>query len=537
MRSKFINFIPPNTPNLESEAHFSIDTAVIRGATKPYPGWIVGYVAIIKGFGLEVPLPLKRTMVSDRNRRLDSKDWRVLPVRYLPEDSPVVSRMQALYNHLVFALKYEGVDLLVFAKLAEKLEPREILELVEFEPSGRYSRRIWFLLEWVSGHRIEGKEDIYKKGYVPAVDERLQYAVPGIKSPRHLVLNNLPGTIAFCPLISKTPAIERHIRNDYSGRNRSLMSGIRKDIVQRASSFLMLKDSKASFTIEGENPQSRRAARWGVAIGQAGMNDLSRDELLRLQRIVIEDTRFVKTGFRNQGGFIGEHDRHTGEPIPEHVSARHEDLEELVNGWIEASRILIGKDFNAVLAAASIAFGFVFIHPFVDGNGRLHRYLIHHVLAKKRFSDQGVVFPVSSAILDRIEAYGSVLQAYSKPLLEYIQWEETHDHNVRVTNQTKDYYRFFDATLQAEFLFDCVRETVEDIVPREIEYLSRYDRFKRFMDEEFEMSDRLISVLVRFLEQNQGVLSNRALQKEFKDLMPEEVQRIQGEFAEVFLND
>ena len=494
-------------------------------------------MAIIRGFGLQVPLPSKRTMVSDRNRRLETKEWRVLPKRYLPEDNLVVSRIQALYNHLVFALKYEGIDLLVFAKLAAKLDSLEILDLVEIEPSGRYSRRIWFLLEWVSGNRIEGKQDIYKKGYVPAVDESLQYAVPGIKSPRHLVLNNLPGTNAFCPMISKTLGLERHIRSDYPGRNRSLMSGIRKDIVQRASSFLMLKDSKASFTIEGENPKSSRAARWGVAIGQAGMNDLSRDELLRLQRIVIEDTRFVKTGFRNQGGFIGEHDRHTGEPIPEHVSARHEDLGELIEGWIEASRILIGKEFNAVLAAASIAFGFVFIHPFVDGNGRLHRYLIHHVLAKKRFSELGVVFPVSSAILDRISEYGSVLQAYSKPLLEYIEWEETRDHNVRVTNETRDYYRFFDATLQAEFLFDCVRETVEDIVPREIEYLSRYDRFKSFMDEEFEMSDKLISVLVRFLEQNQGVLSKRALQKEFKGLMPDEVKRIQGEFASIFQVD
>lgn len=521
---------------MNSEAHFSIDTHVIPGTTKPCIGWIVGYVAIIKGLGLEVPLPLKRTMVSDRNRSIEAKEWRVLPNRYLPEDSPVVSRIQALYNHLVFALKYEGVDLLVFAKLAAKLNYNEILELVEVEPSGKYSRRIWFLLEWVSGNRIEGKEDINKKGYVPVLDEKLQYAVPGVKSPRHMVMNNLPGTNAFCPLISKTPGLERHIRNDYSGSNRSLMSGIRKDIVQRASSFLMLKDSKASFTIEGENPKSSRAARWGVAIGQAGMNDLSRDELLRLQRIVIEDTRFVKTGFRNQGGFIGEHDRHTGQPIPEHVSARYEDLEVLVDGWIEASRILIGKDFNAVLAAASIAFGFVFIHPFVDGNGRLHRYLIHHMLAKKHFSEQGVVFPVSSAILDRIVEYGMVLQAYSKPLLDYIQWEETRDHNVRVTNETRDYYRFFDATLQAEFLFDCVRETVEDIVPREIDYVSRYDKFKRFMDEEFEMSDKLISILVRFLEQNQGVLSKRALQQEFKDLATEEVNRIQEEFASVFLN-
>ena len=36
---------------------------------------------------------------------------------------------------------------------------------------------------------------------------------------------------------------------------------------------------------------------------------------------------------------------------------------------------------NPVIAAAVLAFGFVYIHPFVDGDGRIHRDLIHHVLA------------------------------------------------------------------------------------------------------------------------------------------------------------
>jgi Fic family protein len=62
-------------------------------------------------------------------------------------------------------------------------------------------------------------------------------------------------------------------------------------------------------------------------------------------------------------------------------------------------------------AAAAIAFGFVFIHPFVDGNGRLHRYIIHHVLAKKEFTKQGVIFPVSASILDHINDYKTVLES------------------------------------------------------------------------------------------------------------------------------
>jgi Fic family protein len=52
--------------------------------------------------------------------------------------------------------------------------------------------------------------------------------------------------------------------------------------------------------------------------------------------------------------------------------------------------------YDAVLAAA-IAFGFVFIHPFVDGNGRLHRYIIHHVLAKKNSQNKALFFPVSAS--------------------------------------------------------------------------------------------------------------------------------------------
>jgi hypothetical protein len=517
-------------------AHFSNNAPIFHGDSKPTTGWVVGYAAIIEKLNLQIPYPAIKVMVSEKTQKFETETWKVFPFKYLPEDNKKKSSVEALYNHLVFALKYEGVNLLVFAKLFEILGTKEILELVDIEPLGQYSRRIWFLLEWVSGEQIVGKSNIAKKSYVAVIDEKLQYAVKGIKSPRHLVLNNLPGTKQFCGLVSKTKKLENHLSNNYAEINKTQIAGIRKDLIQRASAFLLLKDSKASFTIEGESPKSKRAARWGVAISQAGVNDLTADELIRLQHLVIENSRFVKMGFRTEGGFVGEHDRITGEAIPEHISAKQEDLEELIDGLIEANLIMINDDFNAVIAAAIIAFGFVFIHPFEDGNGRIHRYLFHHILAKKQFSYQGIIFPVSSSILDHIHDYKLVLESYSKPLLDFMKWDETPNHNVQVLNDTKDYYRFFDATKQAEFLFDCVKDTIENIIPHEINYLANYDEFKNYLDEEFEMPDKLVAILVRFLEQNNGVLSKRAKEKEFSALSPKEVKQIEDAYRTATFN-
>jgi hypothetical protein len=61
---------------------------------------------------------------------------------------------------------------------------------------------------------------------------------------------------------------------------------------------------------------------------------LSREELERLQRIVIGDARFVPLGLRTEGGFVGERDRSTGEPLPVHISAKADDLPVLVEGMV-----------------------------------------------------------------------------------------------------------------------------------------------------------------------------------------------------------
>jgi hypothetical protein len=99
-----------------------------------------------------------------------------------------------------------------------------------------------------------------------------------------------------------------------------------------------------------------------------------------------------------------------------------------------------------------LAFGFVYIHPFADGNGRLHHWLIHHVLANAGFNPPALVFPISTAILRQLEKYLAVLQSYSGRLLNFIEWKPAAEGNGQVLNDTADYYRYFDATAHAEFL-------------------------------------------------------------------------------------
>jgi len=119
-------------------------------------------------------------------------------------------------------------------------------------------------------------------------------------------------------------------------------------------------------------------------------------------------------------------------------------------------------------------------------------------------------------------------------LLPLIKWQSTDNGNVTVLNDTADYYRFFDATPHAEFLYECVARTIDTDLPAEAKYLESYDTFKRSVMEIVDMPDNTVDLLFRFLRQNKGALSKRAREKEFAKLTDKEVSEIEANYNDAF---
>ncbi len=500
-------------------------TRAFQGNLVPHETRLAGWAALVQALSIQAPVR-RPTCISENHVRGSQREegpWRVFDLRYWPGDD--------FAAHLTFALRHEDLDLLVLRRVFEAVPGRVLQELIAAAPTGTSSRRVWFLYEWLTGRTLDLPDA--NVAAIDVIDPKTYFTAKPRLSRRHRVRDNLPGTPRFCPLIRRTKTLTDFVDLALAERARETVGRTGGHLIARAASFLLLADTHASFEIEGERPPRNRLERWGRAVMQAGRTKLTLDEIVRLHGILIEDSRFVRTGLRADGVFLGERD-HNGDPMPEFIGARPSDLRALMEGLLEANERMDEAGLDAVLQAATTAFGFVYIHPLQDGNGRLHRCLIHHVLAERKFTPPGMIFPVSAVMLARIDDYRTTLLAHSGPLMPFIEWRPTPDPNVEVLNDTADLYRYFDCTQAAEFLYACVQRTVEVDLPREIDYLRRHDEALRRIMDTVEMPDRLAENLLMFIRQNGGTLPKRRRENEFKALEDKEVQQLEEIIRQAF---
>jgi hypothetical protein len=485
-----------------------------------------GLAALVRTFGVSAPVR-RPSAISGKHIKASRREeggWTVFDKRYWPGEE--------FGDQLGFALRHEDLDLLVLKRLFAAVPQDTVTEFVRSAPTGAPNRRAWFLYEFLTGRTLD-IPDAEGVSAIDLLDAHAYYTGTARLSRRHKVRDNLLGTPAFCPVIRRTKPLADFDARALGNKANEVIGRTGAHVVARAASFLLLADSRASFEIEGERPPRGRLERWGRAVMQAGKNPLTLDEILRLHGVLIEDTRFTQAGLRPDGVFLGERD-HQGDPLPEFIGARAADLQALMPGMIAANERMREGEIDPVLQAAATAFGFVYIHPFQDGNGRLHRCLIHHVLAERKFTPPGMVFPVSAVMLDRIDSYRDTLRAHSGPLMNFIEWRPTPERNVEVLNDTADLYRYFDCTEAAEFLYACVARTVEQDLPREIDFLRRNDEAMRRIMNTVEMPDRMAENLVMFIRQNKGSLGHKRRENEFAKLTDDEVADLEAIVREAF---
>jgi hypothetical protein len=494
------------------------------------PTELAGYARLVEDYGLTVRQLIFFAQIDSATRGKTVKtsgygEALIFEPKYRPANT--------LIGQLQFALKYEGINLEVLSHVFEKTGATEIEALIASMPESHFGRRVGYLYEWLTRKEITA-EVAPRSAYVKVVDEKLQFGMStGVKNSKFRVVDNLPGNQKFCPIVRKTKYLQAMVDKNLKQSTADKLARYDPTLLSRAAAFLYLKETHSSFEVEREKPSASRAKRFADLLRQAENGlALSEERLVELQNAVV-DPRFAEFAYRSQQNWIGQ-DLGYRKKV-DFVPARPEHVCDLMDGLAAfGDKIRANPEsLDSVIAAAALAFGFVFIHPFMDGNGRLHRFLIHDVLSSGGFTPKGIVLPVSAVILANLTEYIEALEHFSKPLMALTTYDPKPP-NIPATGNEAIYYQYFDATHQASFLYWALERTVEQDLDEEISFLLGFDRAYKTLKETLDWPAHALDLFIQLVHQNQGTLSMTKRDSHFSWMTGEEIAQSQAVVVDAF---
>ncbi|WP_434601762.1 Fic family protein [Pseudomonas sp. Z4-7] len=428
--------------------------------------------------------------------------------------------------HLQFHLRHEVPHLEFLTRLFEKTGPVFVQDWVTVEPTGQYARRAAFLYEWLTGDALVVPERL-GGNYVDAIDEAKLVSASRdqvVKVQRWRVNDNLPGTREFCPCVVKTEAVMRAVELDVPRLFVELTDEFGEDLLMRSAVWMTLRESKASFAIEGEADRVGRVQRFADVMARRtgqGAVPLSNAALAELQQEILGDrTTITHFGVRQSPVFVGETVRY--EQVVHYVAPAADEIDAMLEGlgvFLERTQ---GQ--SPVMRSAVAAFGFVYIHPLADGNGRVHRFLVNDVLRRDGAIPDPVILPISAVITDDVgerRSYDRVLDQVSKPLMQAVRervvfepMQATYPDGVvsnfsfQGADQARPLWRYPDLGPHTVFLANIIGRTLTEQMREESRYLRSHARARAVLKEVVEMPDHQADRVLRSIEQNRGELSN-----------------------------
>jgi len=483
---------------------------------------LVGYAALIKRYDLDViPNWHKSLVTASGIHRIDTSGGvieEVYPPKYWPGDT--------LGDHLEFALKYDGTNLAILVCLFKMIAEKNLVEYVRLKSTGKYARRLWFLYEFLTGRKLP-LEDLKQGNYIDLLAPDEYYTVTTARQVRRQrVNNNLLGNNCFCPLVRRTDTLRNFEMADLPKRCRQVLSRYSPELLKRALGYLYTKETKSSFEIEHIKPTSTRTERFVALLQMAQQEDFcQKTQLIEVQNRIV-DARFRDSDYRSSQNYVGETVAWQKEKI-HFVCPKPEDLSDLMDGLITAHERMNTGGVPAVIHAAAVSYGFVFLHPFEDGNGRIHRFLIHNILARRGFTPEGVMFPISASMLKNLTDYDASLEEFSRQIMPLVEYSLDEYGRMTVHNDTAIWYRYIDMTPQTEALFRFIDQTIDTELASELAFLANYDKTKKAIQEIVDMPDQQIDLFIRFCLQNNGRLSAPKRASHFNFLAEEEIASLE----------
>lgn len=479
----------------------------------------LGYSALVARFNFKVP-PLRQTYVllstTGTTRHLiqaDGSERIEIPRnRYVGDDS--------LVAQITFALKREDLNLTVLAALFEQPTVLQaIQDWLNATPTSSYARIAAHLATWLAGAHFEYALPAGAPR-VKVLDPDRYVAGPGRMDARFGVVNNLLGTPAFCPVVRRTERLQALLAADLKQRVSEAIGAIGPEMLLRAVDYLYLAETRSTFTIEKEIPDNERAHKFRRLLESVGAPGPLTEELLCEWQNGIVSPHMAEASYRRTQNWLSRAGRLRN--VADYIPPAPDQVPPMMKGVAAIARLGADNEIDPAIAAACAAFGLVFAHPFLDGNGRLHRFLIHHILRQAGFTPAGVVLPVSARMLKQLDVYSRLLKAYSAPrtgMLDYVLDADSETLLIR-SPQPLWLYASFDATGICEFLLGCIQECIEQDLAQEVSYLQAYDRAKGRLETWLDLPQPKLDLLIRLVVQGNGELSRR--KRDLFELLPDD---------------
>jgi len=436
-------------------------------------------------------------------------------------------------SHLEFALKYDDLNLAFIKEVFSSVGYQIITNYVKANPNRKYSRMIGFLYEFIGGKSID--VDVTVSNYEDLLDSSKYVTGDITKIVKWKINDNLLGSNEFCPIIRKTTELKDLLDWNIKDEIENLEHEYSPEFFKRASYFLYKKESKSSSEIERENPPQDRIDKFIVLLEEAGQKSfeesLSEAELVRMQNIIV-DPRYADNGFRDFQNYVGQTMRDYTQRV-HYVCPPPQFVTSLMKGLVDLKKK--NTSTATILKATMVSFGFVYVHPFEDGNGRIHRFLIHDILVRDCIVPGSTILPVSAQILAHMDEYDATLELLSTLIERKVKYDINDSGEMSVNNalDIEALFRYPDLTNHAIFLAKAIQSTVMKDIPEELLFLQSYDELKSAIQNIVDMPDKKVDRMIILLHQNKGRLASRK-RDFYNELSDTEIDKMEQAYIQVF---
>jgi Fic family protein len=470
----------------------------------------VGYQYVIEQLGLRL-IPLIRPAALRSVTRMEELSG-LLAVPKEMEPSP------STLGHLLFALKHEGTNLQVLAAAAPSIAPADLLTEIRRTPTGRYIRIVCFAWEKLTGKTLEDLPvGIMQAKAAPLFDPELYLTNTEVsRDPRWRVLCNGLGDWDFCPIVRRTKELDALLSENPLEQVRAFLAQVPPATLERVLAWAYLHETRSSYEIEHENPSGNKAEAFTKLLRQAhARHELTEEFYVELQNTVVTSPHAVEASFRLNQNHLSD-----GTPGPRgvtYVPPPVAMLPSLIGGISRLANSDSCAGIEPLLRAALASFGFVFTHPFNDGNGRLSRFLAHYALCQSGALPNGMILPLSTAMKRNERQYLQALQSFSAPARQLwnVIWLDDPNFEFELEGH-ESIYRYFDATDTVEFIARMALETLRTDLHSEVDFLACYDKVVRATNDRFDVPGSTLADLIVMAFQNGGTFSQNR-RKQYRD--------------------